>query len=99
MDECESLRRAGLECGGLSTCHNGHDEFFCECAEGMTKQRLLCHDVDECEGVRCGGASTCRNDVGKFHCRCAEGWRFRGDDAECEGQCTVRVRVRGSVHG
>ena len=86
IDECDRLKKAGLDCGGPSRCINGKGSFTCECAEGWEGGGLAeeCRDIDECQGIDCGGSSTCENEVGKYSCDCTAGWRPKGDNQRCE---------------
>ena len=84
IDEC-----ADVQCGGLSTCVQGVDEFKCVCARGWQGggANQVCTEVDECKAfnITCGGASKCV--AVKEHmwsCECVAPWTGGGLHTACQ---------------
>ncbi|XP_035663361.1 protocadherin Fat 4-like [Branchiostoma floridae] len=76
IDEC---KEASLHnCSQNQTCANTQGSYVCVCKEGFhdvstDEEKLVCIDIDDCDGVNCFNGGTCVDAIGSFFCNCSDG--------------------------
>merc|ERR1719427_808436 len=88
INECFS---GDYRCPPTATCRNTPGSYICSCGRGyeLSEDRMLCQDIDECEGAPCNGDENCVNTVGSFNCitiptlTCLPGYKPNDEESDC----------------